>query len=144
MQVHSWHLREVRVLTGPGWPGHSKAPAPCSSFSPTHTTYGRLVVLPEWLETGRNVSLCLMTSSGGHVEKKNQWRIANAHCNGSAGRAATCKPFITTLFCRYSGDHRTTARKGIRDRSHLPVLPNEEANTQRLPDLPGASAGDSV
>lgn len=46
--------------------------------------------------------------------------------------------------CHYSGDHRTTARKGIRDRSHLPVLPNEEANTQRLPDLPGASAGDSV
>lgn len=57
---------------------------------------------------------------------------------------STCKPFITTLFCHYSGDHRTSVRKGIRDWSRLPVIPNEEANTQRLPDLPGASAGDSV
>lgn len=35
-------------------------------------------------------------------------------------------------------------RKGIGDGSNLHVLPDEEPNAQRLPDLPGASAGDSL
>lgn len=153
MWVHRWHLREPRyrwVLCGLAtlaFPDTQKHPAPGSSFSPIHSILWQVFgSTPEWLQSVTNFfSVCLMASSGGPMEsnskcslQRSAGALSSLHCAAHLQSCRHCT--MLQLLWRSQNDCK---RKHIRDRSNLHVLPSEDPNPQWLPDLPGASAGDS-
>lgn len=130
-------------LATSAFPDTQRSPEPGSPLSQHTALYGKPVAL---LQSGDEV---LGTSSlfaqwppggrGGHLTGRGkELRMANAPRSGSVGRVATCSPVITALCCSYSGGHR-------HPRSVNPLCPPKRGATmQWLPDLPSASAGDSM